>query len=72
MPDGSGPFPAVLVLHTSGGLQTGNLEFAAKMVQEGYIALVLSFLNAFGVSAKTRQATFTTYAEPIFADFVAS
>lgn len=70
-PDGPGPYPAILVLHTSGGLQSGDLEFAKRMVQEGYVVLVPAFLEAYGIRAKTRQATFTTYAQPIYADFVA-
>ncbi len=70
-PDGPGPYPAILVLHTSGGLQSGDLEYAKRLVQEGYVARVPSFLEAYGIRAKTRQLTFTTDVEPIYADFVA-
>ena len=70
-PDGPGPYPALLILHTSGGLQNADVEFAKRMVKEGYVALVPSFLEAYGISARTRQATFTTDAAPIYADFVA-
>jgi carboxymethylenebutenolidase len=71
-PDGPGPYPAILVLHTSGGLQSGDLDFAKRLVQEGYVALVPAFLEAYGIRAQTRQATFTTLAQSIYADFVAS
>jgi dienelactone hydrolase len=72
MPYGPGPYPAILLLHTSGGLQSGDLEYAQRLVTEGYVVLVPSFLDAYGIRAKTRQLTFTTYADPIYADFVAS
>ncbi len=72
MPDGPGPYPAILLLHTSGGLQSGDLEYAKRLVAEGYVVLVPAFLEAYGIQAKTRQLTFTTYAQPIYADFVAS
>lgn len=71
-PDGPGPYPAVLVLHTSGGLQSGDLEFAKRLVQEGYVALVPAFLDAYGIGQKTRQAAFTTHSQSIYADFIAS
>lgn len=71
-PDGPGPHPGILVLHTSGGLQSGDLDFAKRLVQEGYVVLVPAFLEAYGIRAKTRQATFTTHAQSIYADFVAS
>jgi carboxymethylenebutenolidase len=71
-PDGPGPYPAILVLHTSGGMRPDDLEFAKGLVKQGYVVLVPYFLEAYGIEAKTRQATFTTYAQPIYADFVAS
>jgi carboxymethylenebutenolidase len=70
-PDGPGPYPALLLLHTSGGIQSGDYDYAKRLVAEGYVVLVPSFLDAYGITAKTRQLTFTTYAEPIYADFVA-
>lgn len=72
MPEGPGPYPALLLLHTSGGLQTGDTEYAKRLVAEVYVVLVPAFLEAYGIQAKTRQLTFTTYAQPIFDDFVAS
>ena len=71
-PDGAGPYPAILLLHTSGGLQAGDLDYARRLVAEGYVVLVPSFLNAYGIVAKNRQSTFTTFAQAIYDDFVAS
>jgi carboxymethylenebutenolidase len=72
LPDRPGPHPAILLLHTSGGLQAGDLQFAQRLAHEGYAVLVPAFLDAYQITAKTRQATFTTYAADIYADFVAS
>lgn len=67
-PKGEGPFPAVLVLHTSGGLQDADLQFAERLAQEGYVCLVPQFMFAYGITGKSRQLTFTRYGEAIFAD----
>jgi carboxymethylenebutenolidase len=69
-PDGAGPYPGVLVLHTSGGLQRADIEFARHLAENGYACLVPSFMATYGITGPTRALTFTTYAEPIYADFV--
>jgi len=71
-PDGPGPYPAILVLHTSGGMQPEDLSYAKRLVKEGYVALVPYFLETYGIVAATRQEAFTTYADAIYADLVAS
>jgi len=71
-PDGAGPFPAILVLHTSGGLQPADTDFAQRLVQQGYVALVPAFMEAYGITARTRFDTFTGDAEPIYNDLVAA
>jgi carboxymethylenebutenolidase len=71
-PDGPGPYPAILLLHTSGGLQSGDLEYAKRLIVEGYVVLVPAFLEAYGIRPQTRQAAFTTYAQSIYADLRAS
>jgi len=40
-PDGEGPFPAVVLLHTCGGLQQHVLEWAQRLRAHEYVALVL-------------------------------
>ncbi len=69
-PEGPGPFPGVLVLHTSGGLQKADTDFAERLAEEGYVALVPAFLDARGIRASTRTAAFTSDAGAIYADLV--
>ncbi len=66
-PDGPGPFPSVIVLHTSQGL----IETTAPIAPGGRRRLHLivpAFLRA-TVSARTPEATFTTDREALLADF---
>jgi carboxymethylenebutenolidase len=70
-PDGPGPYPAVLLLHTSGGLQMADLEYAHHLMLHGYVVLLPEFLAAYGITYPTRQLTFTDDAAPLYADFVA-
>lgn len=72
VPEGPGRHPAILVLHTSGGLQTADLDVAKRLVAAGYVALVPAYLDAYGIRPQSRQMTFTTDAEPIYADLVAA
>lgn len=69
-PDGPGPYPGVLVLHTSGGLKPADIAFANRLAAEGYVCLVPSFMSAYRITPKGRAATFTTYGDQIYADFV--
>lgn len=71
-PDGPGPYPAILLMHTSGGLQGADMEYAKRLLQEGYVVLVPAFMEAYAIQAKTRPLTFTTHAQAVYADFVAS
>jgi carboxymethylenebutenolidase len=71
-PDGPGPYPAILVLHTSGGLQDGDTDFARRLVPQGYVALVPAFMEAYGLTSRTRSETFTVDADPIYADLVSA
>jgi len=71
-PDGTGPYPAILVLHTSGGLEGADTDFAQRLAQQGYVALVPAFMEAYGITARTRRETFTGSAQPIYNDFVAA
>lgn len=71
-PDGDGAYPGVLVLHTSGGLEGADIAFAQALVKAGYVALVPAFLQAYGITGRTRIQTFTADADPIYADLVAA
>ena len=69
-PDGPGPNPGVLVLHPSVGLEQSDRGFGAKLMREGYIALVPAFLSAHGVRSESRRAAFTSDAQAIYDDLV--
>ncbi|MCB6185400.1 dienelactone hydrolase family protein [Leeia sp. TBRC 13508] len=71
-PDGGGTYPGILLLHTSSGFEQADITYAEKLAQAGYVVLVPEFLSAYGITAKTRQITFTSKAEPIYNDFVAA
>jgi carboxymethylenebutenolidase len=72
MPAGAGPFPAVLVLHTSSGLRPPDHGYARRLADEGYVCLVPDFFTPYGLSNFNRRQTFTTHGEAIYADFVAA
>lgn len=67
-PDGAGPYPGILLLHTSGGLEEADTAFAERLAQAGYVVLVPAFLEAYGISARTRELAFSADAERIYAD----
>lgn len=69
-PAGAGPFPAVLILHTSSGLRPPDHAYASKLADEGYVCLVPDFFKAYDLSQDNRRLTFTTHAQSIHADFV--
>jgi carboxymethylenebutenolidase len=69
-PDGPGLYPAVLVLHTSGGLKSADLDYAKRLAAEGYVVLVPAFLAAYDLSSISRTESFTTQAQNIYDDFV--
>lgn len=68
MPDGKGPFPGVLILHTSGGVQDGEISFATQLSEQGYVCLIPYYFDAYGITHNTRHLITTRYAEDIFAD----
>jgi carboxymethylenebutenolidase len=71
-PDGNGPYPGILLLHTSGGLEEADIHFGEELAKQGYVVLLPEFMAAYDITAKTRRLTFTDYAEPIYADFVSA
>ena len=71
-PAGAGPFPAVIVLHTSSGLRPPEHGYATRLADEGYVCLVPDFFTPYGLGDFNRQMTFTTHAKAIYADFVAA
>jgi carboxymethylenebutenolidase len=71
-PAGAGPFPAVIVLHTSSGLRPADQAYASRLADEGYVCLVPDFFTAYGLTQNTRRDTFTTHAQAIYAEFVSA
>ena len=71
-PDGPGPYPGVLILHTSGGLEDAVIAFANRLAGEGYVCLVPAFMAAYGLSAQSRDEAFTRDGDAIYADLVAA
>jgi carboxymethylenebutenolidase len=69
-PDGPGPFPMVLVLHTSGGISSADQGYCGNLVKEGYICIAPAFLRAHAITEETRRLSFTKEAPSIMADFI--
>ena len=47
-PSGTGPFPAVIVLHTIGGMRPHVQEFASALSSKGYITLAVNYFSGRG------------------------
>lgn len=70
-PNGPGPFPTILVMHTSGGISEADRGYCANLAREGYICIAPAFLRAHGITnPELRRKSFTSEAKPIFDDFV--
>ena len=52
-PPGSGPFPAMLVLHTSVGLFDHELAYGQWLADQGYVALAPDYFAPVGVTSGT-------------------
>jgi carboxymethylenebutenolidase len=68
-PEGRGPFPSVVVIHTSQGLTEVDRQYCARLAREGFICIVPAFLRAYGIKQDMKMAAFTTDREAILADF---
>src|SRR4051812_15571298 len=64
-PDGPGPFPSVMVLHTSLGIGEVDRQYCARLAREGFICIAAAFLRAHGIRQETKMDTFTTDREAI-------
>jgi carboxymethylenebutenolidase len=71
-PDGPGPYPGVLILHTSGGLKSADLDYAKRLAGQGYVCVVPAFMEAYGLTARTRAQTFTNNGADVYRDLAAA
>ena len=59
-----GPFPGVIVLHTSGGW--GSVDHVIpRFTEEGYAVYSPDFFTPFGLTPQTREQTFHKFRKPI-------
>ena len=63
-PSGDGPFPALMLLHSSGGFR-GTQFYVKLYVDAGYAVYSPDFFNRHGITTATRETTWSTYKEPI-------
>jgi len=54
--DGTGPFPAVVLLHTCGGVGPHLYDWAQRLAQAGYVALIVDSHTPRGVTSNCQGA----------------
>jgi len=69
VPEGPGPFPGVVVIHTSQGITEVDRQYCARLAREGFTCIVPAFLRAYGIKQDLKMEAFTTDREAIMADF---
>ena len=67
-PDGSSPYPGMMVLATSRGVEPRTLAYAGRLAEAGYVTFVPRYLETYGLTGDSRGESFTRSAEPIYAD----
>ena len=68
-PEGNGPFPVVIALHTSGGFKTVKRQIS-KYTNAGYAVYAPDFCRRHGISSSNRFETWTTYRKAIEAELL--
>ncbi|MBI2459930.1 MAG: dienelactone hydrolase family protein [Candidatus Rokubacteria bacterium] len=61
-PEGDGPFPALVLLHTCAGVQLHVLEWAEWLKAQGYVALVVDSFSPRGVASVCGTGEVPVYA----------
>ena len=49
-PSGQGPYPAVIVLHTKGGLRDHEKNYARNLAGQGYVAIAVNWSSGGGTN----------------------
>jgi len=66
-PKGNGPFPVVILLHSSGGFKSNYImNYIGKdYLDVGFAIYGPNFFERHGITPKTRKKTWTTFRKPI-------
>ena len=66
-PSGNGPFPAVILLHSSGGFKSNQMlnYLGDDYIENGFAIYAPDFFKRHGITTQTRIKTWTTFREPI-------
>ncbi|MBI4304984.1 MAG: dienelactone hydrolase family protein [Chloroflexi bacterium] len=59
LPEGAGPFPAVMVLHTSGGLNVHTKAATTALAGHGYVALAPDYFAPEGITRESYDVSVT-------------
>ena len=70
VPEGTGIKPLILVIHTSGGVQVADHDYAKALTKEGYLSVVPDFFTAYDISPWSKNLTWTKYRDDIHKDFI--
>ena len=71
IPEGPEAKPMILVIHTSGGLNQSEHDYAVALQKEGFLSIVPDFYTPYNLSPPQKKLTWTKYREDIHSDFTA-
>lgn len=66
------PLGLALLLHTSGGIEQADFDYADRLVGAGFTVAVPYFLAAYGITPQRRQEAWTRYRDAIYGDLKAA